>query len=171
MIRALAGPGPVEAARARGSGVTARRSRIAEAGGREGAAQDTNMRDGHKWAMMRNLVTSLIKHERIRTTTAKAKMIKPLADKMVTLAKKDTPFHRTRAHAIITESPVVVKLFEQLGPRYAERQGGYTRVLKLMAHRRGDAADMSIIEYVDRPGEARPARPPQGAEVDVEGFL
>ena len=119
--------------------------------------------------MLRNMVTSLIKHERIVTTTAKAKELRRLADKMVTLAKnKDSPLQAIRqANAVIREKPVLTKLFEVLGPRYAHREGGYTRILKLSEKRAGDNADMSVMEYVDRPGELRAARPPTSLQKSV----
>lgn len=114
----------------------------------------------HKWAMLRNMVTSLIKHERIETTVAKAKELRHVADKVVGHAKKGDIHNRQLAARIVREKPALTKLFEILGPRYADRDGGYTRVLKLAKPRKGDNAPMAIIEYVDRPGEVRAARPP-----------
>jgi large subunit ribosomal protein L17 len=113
----------------------------------------------HRWAMLRNMVTSLIYHERIMTTTARAKMLTSLADKMVTHAKVGNIHHRRLAGAVVRESAAVVKLFDILGPRYATRPGGYTRVLKLEKPRPGDSSDMAFIEFVDRPGELRKPRP------------
>lgn len=115
----------------------------------------------HKWAMLRNMVTSLIKHERIVTTVPKAKELRHLADKVIGYAKKDTTHTRQLAMKILREKPMRVKLFEVLGPRYADRDGGYTRVMKLSRPRAGDNAPMALIEYVDRPGEVRAARVPQ----------
>eukprot|EP00585_Thalassiosira_rotula_P009558 CAMPEP_0196142966 /NCGR_PEP_ID=MMETSP0910-20130528/12542_1 /TAXON_ID=49265 /ORGANISM="Thalassiosira rotula, Strain GSO102" /LENGTH=155 /DNA_ID=CAMNT_0041404349 /DNA_START=133 /DNA_END=600 /DNA_ORIENTATION=- len=115
----------------------------------------------HKWAMLRNMVTSLIKHERIVTTLPKAKELRFLADKIIGYAKKDSIHGRQLALRVVREKPVVTKLFEVLGPRYEDRSGGYTRVLKLSRPRRGDNADMAVIEYVDRPGEIRAARVPE----------
>ena len=115
----------------------------------------------HKWAMLRNMVTSLIKHERIVTTLPKAKELRRLADKMVGLGKDGSLHARRQADTVIREKPVLTKLFEVLGPRYQEREGGYTRVMKLSRPRQGDNADMAVIEYVDRPGEIRAARPPR----------
>mmetsp|Transcript_1172 Transcript_1172/g.1708 ORF Transcript_1172/g.1708 Transcript_1172/m.1708 type:complete len:168 (+) Transcript_1172:104-607(+) len=115
----------------------------------------------HKWAMLRNMVTSLIQHERIETTLAKAKELRHLADRMVTHAKHGSLHHRRLANGVIREQHVLVKLFDVLGPRYSDREGGYTRVLKLSKQRKGDNAPMAVIEYVDRPGEVRAARPPQ----------
>lgn len=114
----------------------------------------------HKWHMLRNMVTSLIKYERIVTTVPKAKELRHLADKVVGYAKKNSTHGRQLALRIVREKPVVTKLFEVLGPRYEDRSGGYTRVLKLSRPRRGDNAPMAAIEYVDRPGEIRAARVP-----------
>ena len=100
----------------------------------------------HRWAMLRNMVTSLIHHERIITTTPKAKELRRVAENMVTHAKKGDLHHRRLAAGVVQERSAVVKLFEILGPRYKERPGGYTRILKLAKPRRGDSADMSVIE-------------------------
>ena len=115
----------------------------------------------HKWAMLRNMATSLIEHERIVTTLPKAKEVQSLAEKLVTMAKKEDPLHgRRMINKIVRTAPAQTKLMNILGPRYALRQGGYTRILKLAKPRAGDNADMAVIEYVDRPGEIRAARPP-----------
>eukprot|EP01039_Chlorochromonas_danica_P016773 gene16773-19892_t len=116
----------------------------------------------HRWAMLRNMVTSLIKHERIITTTARAKELRRVADHMVTYAKKSNLHSRRLALRVVREKPMVTKLFEILGPRYMDREGGYTRVVKLNRPRRGDSADMAVIEFVDRGGELRKAKPPPG---------
>ena len=114
----------------------------------------------HRWAMLRNMVTSLIKHERIVTTLPKAKELQRVGDKIIKFAKRGDLHSRREADKIIREKPVLSKLFEVLGPRYGDREGGYTRVLKLSKNRKGDNAQMAVIEYVDRPGEVRAARPP-----------
>ncbi len=121
----------------------------------------------HKWAMLRNMATSLIEHERIVTTVPKAKELRRVAEHLVGLAKKGNIHHRQQANAIVRTKPALTKLFEVLGPRYEERQGGYTRILKLARPRVGDKADMCVMEYVDRPGELRAARPPSSRQVDV----
>lgn len=105
------------------------------------------------------MATQLIQHERIRTTLAKAKELRRVADKLVTLGKKGDFNARRYASAYVRTSGEVDKLFGELGPRYAERQGGYTRVLRC-GLRKGDAAPMAIVEFVDREGEAREAKPP-----------
>ena len=106
--------------------------------------------------MLRTMVTQLIQHERIRTTVPKAREVARMADKMVTLAKGGTLHHRRQALSYVRDNVSVRKLFATLGERYADRSGGYTRVLKI-GHRYGDAADMALLEFVDRPGELRPA--------------
>mmetsp|Transcript_3823 Transcript_3823/g.10038 ORF Transcript_3823/g.10038 Transcript_3823/m.10038 type:complete len:236 (+) Transcript_3823:330-1037(+) len=144
------------------------------------AFRKLNRTSAHKWSMLRNMVSSLIEHERIVTTEAKAKELRHLADQMITLAKKGQPIsntssasgdvaaktagellhHRRRASRVVRGDWNVTKLFEVLGPRYRFREGGYTRVMKLAKRRAGDNAPMAVIEYVDRPGEIRAARPP-----------
>eukprot|EP00551_Chaetoceros_affinis_P000811 CAMPEP_0203661198 /NCGR_PEP_ID=MMETSP0088-20131115/59479_1 /ASSEMBLY_ACC=CAM_ASM_001087 /TAXON_ID=426623 /ORGANISM="Chaetoceros affinis, Strain CCMP159" /LENGTH=129 /DNA_ID=CAMNT_0050523851 /DNA_START=114 /DNA_END=503 /DNA_ORIENTATION=- len=106
------------------------------------------------------MVTSLIKHERIVTTLPKAKELRRVADKIIQYAKNGSLHSRRKADEIVREKPMLTKLFEVLGPRYQDREGGYTRVLKLSQNRKGDNAPMAVIEYVDRPGEVRAARPP-----------
>jgi len=98
-------------------------------------------------ALLRNLVTSFLEKERMRTTLAKAKAAKPLAEKMITLAKKDTLHAKRQALSYIYKKSVVKKLFEELGPRFSERPGGYTRIVKI-GPRAGDGAEMAILELV-----------------------
>lgn len=98
-------------------------------------------------ALLRNLVTSFLDKERIRTTLVKAKAAKPLAEKMITLAKKDTLHAKRQALRFIYKKPVVKKLFEELGPRFSERPGGYTRIVKI-GPRAGDGAEMAILELI-----------------------
>jgi large subunit ribosomal protein L17 len=103
----------------------------------------------HRRALMRNQVTSLLEHERIETTDAKAKVLRRVADRMITLGKRGTLHARRRALSVLRDREVAAKLFDELAERYAERPGGYTRVLK-SRQRVGDAAAMSIVELVDR---------------------
>ena len=102
----------------------------------------------HRKAMFRNLVTSLLDHERVQTTDAKAKEVRKLADKMITLGKRGDLHARRQAAAVIRDNTVTQKLFDELAERYKERPGGYTRIVKL-GHRRGDSASISIIELVE----------------------
>lgn len=103
----------------------------------------------HRRAMLRNMVTSLVAHERIETTVPKAREASRLADKMVTLAKKGTLHARRQALAFIMDREVVSKLFAQFAPRYADRNGGYSRVIRT-GFRRGDGAEMALVEMVGR---------------------
>ncbi len=115
----------------------------------------------HRKALYRNLVIALITHERIRTTTPKAKEARRLAERMITFAKRGDLHARRHVASILRDKDAVQKLFDELGPRYAERQGGYTRVLKLSGLRKGDAAEMALLELVrdgDRPKKKRSAR-------------
>ena len=98
-------------------------------------------------ALLRSLVTSFPEKERIRTTLAKAKAARPLAEKMITLARKDTLHAKRQALSFIYKKPVVKKLFEELGPRFSERPGGYTRIVKI-GPRAGDGANMAILELI-----------------------
>ncbi len=101
----------------------------------------------HRLAMLRALVTFLIENEKIETTIARAKEVRSLAEKMITLAKVDTLHNRRMVMAFITKKEVSRKLFDKVSPRYAERNGGYTRITKL-GPRRGDGAEMAIIELI-----------------------
>ncbi|MBP3447465.1 MAG: 50S ribosomal protein L17 [Clostridia bacterium] len=101
----------------------------------------------HRIAMLKNLVTALLEHGKIETTVTRAKETRALAEKMITLAKQDTLHARRQALAFITKEDVVKKLFEEIAPKYQERNGGYTRIIKTF-ERRGDAALMSVIELV-----------------------
>jgi large subunit ribosomal protein L17 len=103
---------------------------------------------GHRLALYRNLVTDLLRYERVQTTLAKARAIQPIAEKVLTGGKTDTVHHRRVAAAQLFDPKIVQKLFDVLGPRFAERPGGYTRILKL-GKRLGDAADIAIIELVE----------------------
>ena len=103
----------------------------------------------HRTAMFRNMAAALIKHEQITTTLAKAKEMRPYVEKLVTLAKKGGLSNRRLAHARLMDDTQLVKLFDVIAPRYADRSGGYTRVVKA-GIRASDAAAMAIIEFVDR---------------------
>ncbi len=102
----------------------------------------------HRKALLRSLVTSIIEQERIVTTVIKAKAVKPLVDKMITLAKRDDLHARRQAAAVLTTPDSVKKLFEKLGTRFGQRNGGYTRIVKL-GWRKGDGAEQALIEFVD----------------------
>jgi large subunit ribosomal protein L17 len=112
----------------------------------------------HRVALLRNLVTSLLDHEQIETTDPRAKELKRVADRMITLGKRGDLHARRQASAVIRDRAVVTKLFDDLAERYADRPGGYTRVLKSRL-RVGDAAPLSIIELVDRAPAGAPEKP------------
>lgn len=109
--------------------------------------QRLGLTTGHRKAVLRNLVTSLFKDERINTTETRAKEVKSIAEKLVTTAKKGDLASRRQALAYIYEEAVVRKLFDTIAPKYADRQGGYTRIVKAGC-RRGDGAQMVILELV-----------------------
>jgi len=111
-----------------------------------------NRTSSHRKAMFRNMVTDFLDKERIITTVAKAKELRPFAEKMITLGKRDNLHSRRRALSIIRRKSVVHKLFDSLAPRYADRNGGFTRIIRL-GFRQGDSAETAIIELVDREGE------------------
>ncbi len=106
------------------------------------------LRSDHRRSVLRNSVTSLLDKEKIVTTETRAKEIKRLADKMITLGKRGDLHARRQAMSYLTSEAVVYKLFNDLAPRYEERQGGYTRIIK-MGNRRGDGAPMAVIELVE----------------------
>ncbi|MCZ8088402.1 MAG: 50S ribosomal protein L17 [Brevundimonas sp.] len=108
----------------------------------------------HRQAMFANMAASLIKHEQITTTLPKAKELRPFVEKLVTLAKRGDLHARRQAISAVRDVPQVGKLFETLGPRYAERNGGYIRIMKA-GFRRGDNAPMAVIEFVDRDVSAK----------------
>src|SRR6195952_2422784 len=108
----------------------------------------------HRAALFRNMAAALIKHEQITTTVAKAKELRPYTEKLITLAKKGGLANRRLAHARLLDDTQLVKLFDVIAPRYADRAGGYTRVVKA-GIRLSDAAPMAIIEFIDRDVNAK----------------
>ncbi len=102
----------------------------------------------HKLAAMRNMATSLFLHERIRTTEAKAKELRPFAERLITLSRRGDLASRRQARRHVADREVLTKLFDEIGPRYRNRDGGYTRIMKQGA-RRGDGAELAIIELVE----------------------
>tara|TARA_R110002073_G_scaffold1471_39_gene10420 strand:- start:4510 stop:4929 length:420 start_codon:yes stop_codon:yes gene_type:complete len=119
----------------------------------------------HRKALFANMAGSLIEHEQIKTTLPKAKELRPVVEKLITLAKRGDLHARRQVAAMLKEDKDVAKLFEVLGPRYAERAGGYTRVLKA-GFRYGDMAPMAIIEFVERDVDAKGAA--DRARADME---
>ena len=129
----------------------------------------------HRTAMFRNMVTSLLRHERITTTTPKAKELKRFADKIITLAKRATPHARRIANRDVRDVEVLNKLFGTLADRFKTRPGGYTRLVRV-GRRAGDNAELAVIELVDRSaaaalegeekGEAKPAKAPKAPKAE-----
>ncbi len=109
-------------------------------------------KEGHRKSLLANLAVSLIEHTRIKTTLAKAKAVRPLAEKLVTIGKKGTLHARRTAKAVLRQDGAVKKLFSDIAPRAAARNGGYTRIIKL-GQRKSDSAPMALIEWVDAPVE------------------
>ncbi|WP_428643623.1 50S ribosomal protein L17 [Roseibium sp.] len=124
-----------------------------------------NRTSSHRKAMFANMAASLIKHEQIVTTLPKAKEMKPIIDKLITLGKRGDLHARRQAISQIRDTAMVAKLFETLGERYKDRSGGYSRVLKA-GFRYGDNAPMAVIELVDRDPEARGAEDRARAEAE-----
>jgi large subunit ribosomal protein L17 len=116
----------------------------------------------HRAAMMRNMVTSLLEHEKITTTDARAKELRKVVDRMITLGKRGDLHARRQASQVIRERKVVGKLFEVIGPRFKDRPGGYTRIIKL-ANRLGDNASQVIIELVEEEFSAKVRKTSQPA--------
>ena len=113
----------------------------------------------HRLAMFRNMVTSLFDKERIRTTLDRAKAVRPIAEKMITLGKRETLHARRQALAFVKDPAVVSKLFETLAPRFAQRHGGYTRIVRL-GFRDGDGAQMAFLELIG--SEFKPSKAEEG---------
>ncbi|MCW9034266.1 MAG: 50S ribosomal protein L17 [Alphaproteobacteria bacterium] len=126
-----------------------------------------NRTSSHRRAMFANMAVALITHEQIKTTLPKAKDLRSVADKMVTLGKKGTLAARRQAVAYLRDEAAAKKLFDVLAERYKERPGGYTRVLKA-GFRHGDSAPMAIIEYVDRDVDAKGAADKARVEAELE---
>jgi large subunit ribosomal protein L17 len=112
----------------------------------------------HRWAMLRNMAASLLRHETIRTTVPKAKELRRVVEPLITLGKDDSDANRRRAFAQLRDAEVVVKLFESLGPRFKTRPGGYTQILR-MDPRPGDNAPMALMRLMDQPETAEQAAP------------
>jgi large subunit ribosomal protein L17 len=116
------------------------------------AGRQLSRNSAHRWALMRNLITALLREEKIQTTDPKAKELRRWVDRVITLGKRGSLHARRQALGIVQDKAVVRKLFDTIAPRFKERPGGYTRIIKL-GIRRGDAAHMSLIELVAAQGE------------------
>lgn len=122
----------------------------------------------HRKALLRSMATSLFRYERIRTTLAKAREARRLAEKLITRAKVDSVHNRRIAGRTIVDERILAKLFTEIGPRYVERAGGYTRTLKL-GKRFGDASEMVILELVDRKERERKRKKKEAQKAAAEG--
>lgn len=111
------------------------------------AGRQLSRNSAHRWALMRNLITALLREEKIQTTDPKAKELRRWADRVITLGKRGNLHARRQALGIVQDKAVVRKLFDTIAPRFKDRPGGYTRIIKL-GIRRGDAAQMALIELV-----------------------
>ena len=111
----------------------------------------------HRKAMMRNMVTSFFEHEKITTTDARAKELRKLAEKLITMARRGDLHSRRLVMQVVRDKNVVARLFDEIAPRYKERPGGYTRIIKL-GHRSGDNASLSVIELVEEEFTAKPKK-------------
>lgn len=117
----------------------------------------------HRDAMMRNMAVSLVIHERVVTTPAKAKVVKPFVEKLLTVAKVSDTVRRRRVFAQLRDKAATAKMFDVLGPRFATRPGGYCRILKLSKPRLGDNGERAILEFVERTPKDAPQAEPQAA--------
>ncbi len=135
------------------------------------AGKTLNRNSAHRKALRMNFTVSVIKHERVVTTLAKAKALRPFVEKMITLAKKgddSTRLHRIRqAVSHLQDKAAVKKLFDEIGPRFANRPGGYTRILRLADHRVGDGGQKAILELVDNDVLERQIKAAEEAEAEV----
>ena len=131
------------------------------------SGRQLNRNSPHRTAMFRNMASSLFEHEIIKTTLVKAKELRTVAEPLITLAKKDSVANRRLAFDRTRNKEIVGKLFSELGPRYAERPGGYIRILKC-GERAGDKAPMAYVELVDRPKREDSDIDSDGAEITEE---
>jgi large subunit ribosomal protein L17 len=127
------------------------------------AGRKLNRTSAHRKALMRNLVTALLTHERIQTTTPKAKELRPVAERLITLGKRGTLHARRQALRMVKTKDAMTNLFGPLAERYSDRQGGYTRIVRV-GPRRGDNAEIAVIELVDSPVSPRGTEKPSTGE-------
>src|ERR687898_729678 len=121
----------------------------------------------HRWAMLRNMAASLLRHETIKTTVPKAKELRRVVEPLITLGKDDSDANRRRAFAQLRDAEVVIKLFESLGPRFKTRPGGYTQILR-MDPRPGDMAPMALMRLMDQPEQATAEEKPPTQKGETE---
>jgi len=127
------------------------------------AGRKLSRNTSHRRALLRNLVTSFLEHGRLMTTLPKAKEVRPLAEKMITLGKRDTLHARRQVHAYLLKDDTAKKVFDTIAPKFANRNGGYSRIIKL-GNRKGDGADVAIIELLGSELEVKKAERAAAAE-------
>ena len=123
---------------------------------RNGAGRKLSRNTSHRRALLRNMVTSFLEHGRLMTTLPKAKEIRPLAEKMITLGKRDSLHARRQVQSYLLKDAIAKKVFDSIAPKFADRKGGYSRIIKL-GNRQGDGADLAIIELLGSELEAKKA--------------
>jgi large subunit ribosomal protein L17 len=128
------------------------------------AGKSLQRNSAHRQALRRNFTVSLIMHERVVTTIQKAKALRPFVEKIITLGRKEDLHRYRRAISLIQDKAAVHKLFKELGPRYANRPGGYTRIMRMPGYRIGDAGTRAILELVDNKVLERKQREAEAAE-------
>ena len=132
------------------------------------AGRKLSRNTSHRRALLRNMVTSLLEHGRLMTTLPKAKEIRPLAERMITLGKRDNLAARRQVHSYLLKDATAQKVFSDIAPKFADRKGGYSRIIKL-GNRKGDGADLAIIELLGSDLEAKKAeRAKKAAEKDAK---
>jgi len=127
------------------------------------AGRKLSRNTSHRRALLRNLVTSFLEHGRLMTTLPKAKEVRPLAEKMITLGKRDNLHARRQVHAYLLKDATAKKVFESIAPKFADRNGGYSRIIKL-GNRKGDGADLAVIELLGSELEVKKAERAAKAE-------
>ena len=130
---------------------------------RNGAGRKLSRNTSHRRALLRNMVTSFLEHGRLMTTLPKAKEIRPLAEKMITLGKQDSLHARRQVQAYLLKEAIAKKVFDSIAPKFADRKGGYSRIIKL-GNRKGDGADLAIIELLGSELQAKKAEREQAKE-------
>ena len=131
------------------------------------AGRKLGRNSAHRRALLRNLVTSLLEHERLVTTLPKAKEIRPIAEKMITLGKRDTVHSRRQVHAFLLSDSITKKVFDTIAPRFSDRPGGYSRIVRL-GPRVGDGADVAVIELLGSGLEVRRTKEAKGAKKEAK---
>ncbi len=132
------------------------------------AYRKLNRTSSHRSLMLRNLVTSLLEHERVETTVMKAKEVRRIAERMITLGKQGTLHARRRAASILMKKAVVKKLFDEIAPRYTDRDGGYTRILRV-GYRKGDGAPLAFLELVTEEAAKKKKPKKKAASKETQG--